>query len=282
MDTPRSRRSSAERPQTPKTHRYEQLLAWEQGKIAAPKAPEGLFRGDGPAATDRGNPLALLEMMAVADDGRDAPADEDVAGTDADLPSLSAGLDGLGGAETMGEDEPEETPEEAARREAEEQEELEKMGDSGWKQYRLKQPVKTTDEAKTEFAAAAQLAVLTVEDVVASGHIWKPETPEYQKFWAHDEWPHRTGPPTDKPHVRRAGFSFDASRRRRGLRRGCSVERRVAAAPRVPRGSSEGGSRRGHVCSRCQQIVSARVDSAATATWMFRGDESRGGAAAAT
>jgi len=179
---------------------YEQLLAWEQGKIAAPKAPEGLFRGDGPAATDRGNPLALLEMMAVADDGRDAPADKDVAGTDADLPSLSAGLDGLGGAETMGEDEPEETPEEAARREAEEQEELEKMGDSGWKQYRLKQPVKTTDEAKTEFAAAAQLAVLTVEDVVASGHIWKPETPEYQKFWAHDEWPHRTGPPTDKPY----------------------------------------------------------------------------------
>ena len=58
------------------------------------------------------------------------------------------------------------------------------------------------------------------------------------------------------------------------LRRGRDADipwRRVALAPRVPRGSSEGTMSEG-ARERGQRIVSARVDSAAATTWMYERD----------
>ena len=205
---------------------YEQLLAWEQGKIDVPQPPSGLFKGAAPGSKPGGNdaspnPLALLEMMSLADggltvDGEDGKDDGDAdadafVGSDADLPVLSLGLDGLGaagGGETAAVDDDdkviEETREEREERELKEAEDYERMKNSGWRQYRLPpRPVaaaKTADDDRAEAARATELALLTVEDVVESGLIWKTDSDEYKKFWDFDEWPHRTGAPTHRDY----------------------------------------------------------------------------------
>jgi len=193
---------------------YEQLLAWEQGKIDVPQAPEGLFKGAAPGARSGDgapNPMALLEMMSVADGGLTPEADDDdFIGSDDDLPVLSLGLDGLGGGdgETAANDDDkviEETREEREQRELEEAEEWERQKNSGWRQYKLPPrpatgPAKSAEDDAREAEAATQLALLTVEDVVKSGHIWKTDSDEYKKFWDWDEWPHRPGAPTHRAY----------------------------------------------------------------------------------
>jgi len=69
------------------------------------------------------------------------------------------------------------------------------MKNSGWRKHCLKDkaPTRTADEDASEAAKACALALLTVEDVVASGHIWDTASDEYKKFWDFDEWPHPRG-----------------------------------------------------------------------------------------
>ena len=87
------------------------------------------------------------------------------------------------------------------------------------------------------------------------------------------------GTPGDSAYVRRAGSFSDESRRRRGCdgdipwrarsrrRRGCRGDR--------PEGTTKGRGR-----ARAREIVSARVDSAAAATWIHSVEATRGDAEA--
>ncbi|KAJ8598757.1 hypothetical protein CTAYLR_010103 [Chrysophaeum taylorii] len=150
---------------------YEQLLMYEQGRIDAPQPPEGLFSSSSSSSEKpppppgnkkkTTNALEFLDTEGTTEEKAEPPAAET---SSAIKPETSeAG-----------------TPQE------------EEAGGSSWRAYALPERSNRDDDD-------GRIAIAKVEDVVASGDAWKPESHGYKKFWDPEGFPHRSGPPVHLP-----------------------------------------------------------------------------------